>query len=84
MRPPDRNACDSTNGRELPLFAKCPTDKKIGIGVVNHCKTVVEPPEYVARLIRKALEHIPPERLVITTDCGFGRAGWLSHARAAT
>jgi methionine synthase II (cobalamin-independent) len=53
------------------------------IGVVNHCKTVVEPPEYVARLIRKALEHIPPERLVITTDCGFGREGWPSHARAA-
>src|SRR2546427_12730115 len=27
------------------------------------------------RLIRKALEYIPPERLVITTDCGFGREG---------
>ena len=36
---------------------------------------VVEPPEYVAGLIRKALEYIPPERLVITTDCGFGREG---------
>ncbi len=29
----------------------------------------------VANLIRKALEYIPPERLVITTDCGFGREG---------
>jgi 5-methyltetrahydropteroyltriglutamate--homocysteine methyltransferase len=56
-------------------FAKCQTDKKIGIGVVNHCNTVVEPPEHVARLIRQALEYIPPERLVITTDCGFGREG---------
>jgi 5-methyltetrahydropteroyltriglutamate--homocysteine methyltransferase len=36
---------------------------------------VVEPPEYVAGLIRKALEYIPPERLVVTTDCGFGREG---------
>ena len=61
--------------RDLPLFAKYPTDKKIGIGVVNHCNTVVEPPEHVAQLIRKALEYIPPERLVITTDCGFGREG---------
>ena len=26
-------------------------------------------------LIRKALNYIPPERLVITTDCGFGREG---------
>jgi 5-methyltetrahydropteroyltriglutamate--homocysteine methyltransferase len=67
--------CASTNGRDLPLFARYPTDKKIGIGVVNHCNTVVEPPEHVARLIRQALEYIPPERLVITTDCGFGREG---------
>lgn len=43
--------------------------------MVNHCNTVVEPPEYVADLIRRALQFIPPERLVITTDCGFGREG---------
>jgi len=67
--------CASSNGRDLPLFAKYPTQKKIGIGVVNHCNTVVEPPEHVAGLIRKALEYIPPERLVVTTDCGFGREG---------
>jgi 5-methyltetrahydropteroyltriglutamate--homocysteine methyltransferase len=67
--------CASSEGRDLPLFAQYKTDKKIGIGVVNHCNTVVEPPEFVAMLIRKALEYIPPERLVITTDCGFGREG---------
>jgi 5-methyltetrahydropteroyltriglutamate--homocysteine methyltransferase len=67
--------CASTNGRDLPLLGKYKTDKKIGIGVVNHCNTVVEPPEFVASLIRRALEFIPPERLVITTDCGFGREG---------
>jgi 5-methyltetrahydropteroyltriglutamate--homocysteine methyltransferase len=67
--------CASTDGRDLPLIGKVKSGKKIGIGVVNHCNTVVEPPEHVARLIRKALEHIPPERLVITTDCGFGREG---------
>jgi 5-methyltetrahydropteroyltriglutamate--homocysteine methyltransferase len=67
--------CASSGGRDLPLFAKYKTDKKIGIGVVNHCNTIVEPPEYVADLIRRALEFIPPERLVITTDCGFGREG---------
>jgi 5-methyltetrahydropteroyltriglutamate--homocysteine methyltransferase len=36
---------------------------------------VVEPPEHVADLIRRALEYIPPERLIVTTDCGFGREG---------
>jgi len=29
----------------------------------------------VANLIRKAHDYIPPERLVVTTDCGFGREG---------
>jgi 5-methyltetrahydropteroyltriglutamate--homocysteine methyltransferase len=67
--------CASSDGRDLHLFGKYKTGKKIGIGVVNHCNTVVEPPEYVAGLIRRALEFIPPERLVITTDCGFGREG---------
>ena len=67
--------CASSNGKDLPLFAKYPTDKRIGIGVVNHCNTVVEPPEQVARLIRRALDYIPADRLVITTDCGFGREG---------
>jgi 5-methyltetrahydropteroyltriglutamate--homocysteine methyltransferase len=67
--------CASTNGRDLPLLAKYPTDKKIAIGVVNHSTAAVEPPEFVAGLIRRALEYLPPERLVLSTDCGFGREG---------
>jgi 5-methyltetrahydropteroyltriglutamate--homocysteine methyltransferase len=67
--------CASSGGKDLPLFAKHATDKKIGIGVVSHTDTNVERPEKVAELIRKALEYIPPERLVVTTDCGFGREG---------
>ncbi len=67
--------CASTNGRDLPLLGKHRTDKKIAIGVVNHSTAAVEPPEFVAALIRKALEYVPPERLVLSTDCGFGREG---------
>ena len=33
----------------------------------------VEPPEEVADLIRRALKHIDPERLILSSDCGFGR-----------
>src|SRR5262249_3840008 len=40
--------CASSDGRDLPLFAQYKTDKKIGIGVVNHCNTIVEPAEHVA------------------------------------
>ncbi len=67
--------CASTGGKDLPLIGQHKTDKKIGIGVVSHTNTAVEPPEVVANLIRKALEYIPLERLIITTDCGFGREG---------
>jgi 5-methyltetrahydropteroyltriglutamate--homocysteine methyltransferase len=67
--------CAATGGKDLPLLGKLPTDKKIAIGVVSHTTTAVEPPEVVATLIRRALEHIPPERLILSTDCGFGREG---------
>jgi 5-methyltetrahydropteroyltriglutamate--homocysteine methyltransferase len=29
----------------------------------------------VAQAIRTALQHIPPEKLIVSTDCGFGRQG---------
>jgi 5-methyltetrahydropteroyltriglutamate--homocysteine methyltransferase len=67
--------CASTGGRDLPLLGRYRTDKKIAIGVVSHTSTAVEPPEVVANLIRKALEYVPPERLILSTDCGFGREG---------
>jgi 5-methyltetrahydropteroyltriglutamate--homocysteine methyltransferase len=67
--------CASTSGRDLPLLGKYRTDKKIAIGVVNHSTAAVEPPEVVADLIRRALEYVPPERLILSSDCGFGREG---------
>ena len=67
--------CASNQGRDLPLLKQHKTDKKIAIGVINHTMTTVEPPHLIANLIRKALEYVPPERLIITADCGFGREG---------
>jgi 5-methyltetrahydropteroyltriglutamate--homocysteine methyltransferase len=67
--------CASTGGRDLSLLKHYRTDKKIAIGVVSHTSTAVEPPEVVADLIRRALEWIPPERLILSSDCGFGREG---------
>jgi len=49
--------------------------KKIAIGVIGHRTLQVERPEEVADLIRKALKYIEPERLILTSDCGFGRQG---------
>ena len=67
--------CAGSGGKDLPLFKDLETTKKFAIGVVNHTNTVVESPQQVAGLIRKALEYVPAERLIISTDCGFGREG---------
>jgi 5-methyltetrahydropteroyltriglutamate--homocysteine methyltransferase len=67
--------CASSGGKDLPLLGRQRTSKKIAIGVVSHTTTVVEPPEVVAELIRRALDYIPAERLILSTDCGFGREG---------
>src|SRR3989441_5290625 len=50
-------------------------DKKVAVGVVDHRNLQVERPEQVAALIRKAPKHISLERLILSTDCGFGREG---------
>ena len=63
-------------GAELAeIGAAVSADKKICIGGVTHRTLQVETPEEVAALLRRALEHIPPERLLVSTDCGFGRQG---------
>jgi 5-methyltetrahydropteroyltriglutamate--homocysteine methyltransferase len=67
--------CATSDGMDLELIGRHITDKKIAIGVVDHRNLQVERPEQVAALIRKALAHIPAERLILSSDCGFGREG---------
>jgi 5-methyltetrahydropteroyltriglutamate--homocysteine methyltransferase len=67
--------CATSDGMDLQAIGKAITDKKIAIGVVDHRNLQVERPEQVADLVRRALRHIPVERLVLSSDCGFGREG---------
>lgn len=46
-------------------------DKEMMVGVVSVSTNVVETPEIVAERLRRALKHIPPERLIACTDCGM-------------
>jgi 5-methyltetrahydropteroyltriglutamate--homocysteine methyltransferase len=64
----------SSGGMDLEAIGKI-KDKKICIGVVDHHTLQVETPEQVAALVRKALEHVPAERLILGSDCGMGREG---------
>ena len=60
---------------DLEAIGKTITGKKIAIGVIDHHTLQVESPDEVAGQIRAALKYIPPERLVISSDCGMGREG---------
>ena len=63
-------------GAELAdIAAAISKSKKICIGVLSHRDLQIELPEDVASLVRKALRHIEPERLLLSSDCGFGRQG---------
>lgn len=65
----------SSGGMDLEAIGKRIRDQKVCIGVVDHHTLQVETHDQVAALIRKALEHIPAERLILGSDCGMGREG---------
>src|SRR5205823_13725896 len=54
---------------------KAITGKKVGIGVIDHHTLQIESPDQVAALVRRALDVIPQDRLVLSSDCGMGREG---------
>ncbi len=57
---------------ELSAFKDFPTDKILGVGVVDAKNTQVETVDTIVANIRRALEVVPPERLLIAPDCGLG------------
>lgn len=65
------------NFRDIELFERFKHDlkKKVAVGVVSHRTLQADRPEEVADAIRHALKYIPPERLIVSSDCGFGRQG---------
>ena len=67
--------------KELPLFDnyKGSLKKKIAVGVISHRTLQADFPDVVAERIRRCLKHIPADKLVLSTDCGFGRQGFNRH-----
>ncbi len=56
---------------DAALLEKIPEHFDLGIGVVDVRNLEIESPEQVAARIRTVLEHVEPERLTVTTDCGM-------------
>jgi 5-methyltetrahydropteroyltriglutamate--homocysteine methyltransferase len=55
---------------DLKVLEKLPS-KTIILGVIDLADPAVETADTVAAHIRKALEHVPAERLVVAPDCGM-------------
>jgi 5-methyltetrahydropteroyltriglutamate--homocysteine methyltransferase len=65
----------SSGAQDLEDVGREITEMKVAIGAIDHHTLQVESPQEVADLVRKALQVIPPERLVLSSDCGMGREG---------
>jgi len=69
---------------DLPVLAKSGWDRDVGLGVIDVKSTEVEPTGEVADRIRRALEIVPADRLVINPDCGLRHVpGPVARAKLA-
>jgi 5-methyltetrahydropteroyltriglutamate--homocysteine methyltransferase len=57
--------------QDAALLRELPKNKSVAVGVVDVRSLEIEPPEQIAERIRKVLEHVPAERVTLTTDCGM-------------
>jgi 5-methyltetrahydropteroyltriglutamate--homocysteine methyltransferase len=44
----------------------------LALGVIDQRSDTIETPEVVRERVKPALEYFPPERLLLTSECGFG------------
>ncbi|MEX0601021.1 MAG: hypothetical protein WD423_12705 [Rhodothermales bacterium] len=68
---------------EIDLTARVQeAGKTVAAGLVDVKNYFIEPPELVATRIRKVLEYVAPDNLVVTPDCGFSQtARWAARAK---
>lgn len=60
-----------TGDEDLGLLQQYSWDRRLGLGVIDVKTEQVETADLVAARIRRALRIVPPERLVISPDCGL-------------
>jgi 5-methyltetrahydropteroyltriglutamate--homocysteine methyltransferase len=56
---------------DLELFKRYPASFLLGLGVIDVKSPDVEAPDLVASRVRRALQILPPERIVVNPDCGL-------------
>jgi len=58
------------SGLDTSVLATLP-DKQVMVGCVDLSDMNVETPDVIAGRIRRALAHVPPERVILAPDCGM-------------
>lgn len=58
-------------GEDLELFKEYPVPFELGAGVIDVKTHIAETPDIVAQRIRKVIEFMPADRVVILPDCGL-------------
>ena len=56
---------------DVSIFARFPTDKEIGLGVVDVRGEIADTPEHIVERVEKALKFLTPEQITLNPDCGF-------------
>ncbi len=56
---------------DAALLRDLPPDKGVAVGVIDVRSLEIEQPAQVAARLRAVLEHVPAERVAVTTDCGM-------------
>jgi 5-methyltetrahydropteroyltriglutamate--homocysteine methyltransferase len=69
--PCDQVSIETAQSNLDPIVLKQLPDKTIILGVINLDDHTVESGDVVAERVRRAMEYVDPERLVIAPDCGM-------------
>ncbi|MDE2775900.1 MAG: cobalamin-independent methionine synthase II family protein [Chloroflexota bacterium] len=56
---------------DVAIFEQYPTEKEIGLGVVDVRGEIADTPELIVERVEKALRYLAPEQITLNPDCGF-------------
>jgi 5-methyltetrahydropteroyltriglutamate--homocysteine methyltransferase len=55
----------------IDFLKTMPDNLEVQVGVLDIRNMMIESPEQVAGRIRQVLEHVPADRVTLSTDCGM-------------
>ncbi len=56
---------------ELEVLKEVGPDRDLSVGLVDVKSFWIEPPQEIAQRVKQVAEHVSPERITVTPDCGF-------------